>query len=299
VVERRKVLEMLAERALNAGVDVRFGHQLVRIDTDAVGATITVRDVKRDRVERVRTRRVIGADGVASRVAREFGMRGPSAVPLFQAIVDAPADLSLDVTQVWFDTAETPYFYWVISDAPGRASVGLIGTDGRRALASLRRFLDTRGLRVHELQAGRIPLSPRRPSSWRSVGGAEVFLVGDAAGHVKITTVGGLVTGLAGARAAADAIIEGVPYASRLRSLHRELAWHRRVRAVLDRFCETDYDDLLALMDERTMGILGTTTRDELAATFARLIVTQPRLLWFGRRFLSSRAAASGRGVEG
>jgi flavin-dependent dehydrogenase len=194
------------------------------------------------------------------------------------------------VTEVWFDPGDTPYFYWVIPDGPGRAAVGVIGTDGPRALAGLRRFLGARRMRVRELQAGRIPLSPARPRTWGRAGGCDVFLAGDAAGHVKVTTVGGLVTGLVGARAVADSITTGVPYRTTLRPLHRELSRHRFVRRALDRFRATDYDRLLRLMDSRTAALLGTATRDELARTFGRIVWTQPRLLWFARRLVGRTA---------
>ena len=56
------------------------------------------------------------------------------------------------------------------------------------------------------------------------------------ASHVKVTTVGGLVTGLWGARAAAESILKNTSYAKALRRLNRELWLHELIRRVLNRF---------------------------------------------------------------
>ena len=56
----------------------------------------------------------------------------------------------------------------------------------------------------------------------RQVGNGSVYVVGDAAGQVKVTTVGGIVTGFRGALGVAEAILYGGASAE-LRSLRREL----------------------------------------------------------------------------
>ena len=61
---------------------------------------------------------------------------------------------------------------------------------------------------------------------WRRRAGGEIYLVGDGAAQVKVTTVGGLVTGLRGAKAAANAILRRSDYVKELRALKRELSLH-------------------------------------------------------------------------
>ena len=60
-------------------------------------------------------------------------------------------------------------------------------------------------------------------------------MVGDAAGQVKVTTVGGTVTGIEGANAAARAILKRTSYRHELSSLKRELDLHWFIRVMLDR----------------------------------------------------------------
>lgn len=105
--------------------------------------------------------------------------------------------------------------------------------------------------------------------------------------------MGGLVTGLWGARAVAAAILGQGDYGTELRLLRRELDLHlhRLVRSVLNRFSGTDYDRLLELLDGRITQLLGFHTRDELAKAFWRLLFAQPRLLGFAARLLLPRGA--------
>ncbi len=112
----------------------------------------------------------------------------------------------------------------------------------------------------------------------RRAGAARALLVGDAAAHVKVTTVGGLVSGLAGARAAAQAVITGRPYAQTLAPLQRELLIHDGMRWALDRFADADYDRLLGGLAPRTLRWLETQPRDRVASSLPALLLGQPRL---------------------
>jgi flavin-dependent dehydrogenase len=116
-----------------------------------------------------------------------------------------------------------------------------------------------------------------------------VFAVGDAAAQVKVTTVGGVVTGLYGAKALAHAILNGRNYSKSLRELKRELNLHVLVRQVLNRFNGEDYDELLGMINGGVKDILEEWTRDELKQMFFRMIWTNPRLIKLGAKaFLKS-----------
>jgi flavin-dependent dehydrogenase len=116
---------------------------------------------------------------------------------------------------------------------------------------------------------------------WRRLAGCNVYLIGDAAAQVKVTTVGGLVTGLRGARAAADANLHRTHYLQELRPLRRELSLHLFIRSVLNGFCSADYDRLLGLLNEKTIQLLGRYNRDQAAGMLYRILLAQPRFLGF------------------
>ena len=124
----------------------------------------------------------------------------------------------------------------------------------------------------------------------RAVGEGSVYLVGDAAGQVKVSTVGGIVTGLRGALGVVQAILSGG--ASReLRTLRRELDLHLFLRRTLHDFQQSDYSRLVDLLNEPAKESLGAYSRDEAWKIVWRLCLSQPRLVLLGLRGLLMRRA--------
>src|ERR1700738_449132 len=150
----------------------------------------------------------VGADGAASRVARTAGWPPIETVPLVQAIVRLPKDYPPDTTRVWFVPDAPPYFYWLIPESPERGALGVIGEDGRDTARCLARFLEKKHLEALEWQGARIPVYKRWVPVKKRLGKGNVYLVGDAAAQVKVSTVGGIVTGFRGAQAVAGWILE-------------------------------------------------------------------------------------------
>jgi flavin-dependent dehydrogenase len=227
----------------------------------------------------------VGADGAASRVARVAGWPAQTTVPLVQAIVRLPHDMPADTTRVWFIPDDTPYFYWLIPESPTQGVVGLIGEQGPATRRALERFLERKHLEPIEYQAARIPVYSKWIPVRRRLGGGDVYLVGDAAGHVKVTTVGGIVTGLRGARGVAEAILNGGP-GRRLRALRRELDLHLLIRRAIHNFTQAQYSHLVDLLNAGARQELEAQTRDEPGRVLWRLCLHQPRLLLLGLRAL-------------
>jgi len=288
VIERGRLARALADRARDAGVELRYGYDFLGFIPCSGGVTLRLR-ADDGREARVSARAVIGADGAFSHVAAMAGIRRPSVVPILQAEVRLPSDWDPAVTQVWFDARDTRFFYWLIPESSERAVVGLVGDPGVDMRALLRRFLRRHGLEPLGYQGALVAMHHPRLRPWARVGDAPVLLVGDAAGQVKVTTVGGTVTGFLGAAAAARALIKGTPYARELRALERELDLHWLLRVLLDRMDNAAYDRLVESITPRVRQILGRYTRDELTGALWRLLLSQPRLLVFGLRLLLQR----------
>ena len=132
-----------------------------------------------------------------SAVAQAAGWPRQKTVPLVQAIVKLPAGMPSDTVRVWFIPDDTPYFYWLIPDSPDRGALGLIGVDGQETRRSLEKFMEKRAFTPLGFQGARVPLYNGWVPVQRKVGRGSVYLVGDAAGQVKVSTVGGIVTGFA------------------------------------------------------------------------------------------------------
>jgi digeranylgeranylglycerophospholipid reductase len=232
VVERSAVVRLLAKKALQAGVEIRGGCKFLNMEPAEGGAKLTIRDVHHDRVEEFKSKTVIGADGTFSRVAKIATGNGNETTRILQTIVKLPARVHVSTTQVWFQPEDTPYFYWLIPESQKQAAVGFIAEEGKSAKVKLERFLARQGLEILEMQAARIPVYTHSIRPWRKMFESDIYLVGDAAAQVKVTTVGGLVTGLRGAKAAADAILQRTLYLNELKSLRRELSLHLILRSV-------------------------------------------------------------------
>mgnify|MGYP002632650732 CR=1 FL=1 len=283
IIERAVLVPGLAELAKAAGVDLRMGSRVRSLTATADGVTLEVG--RNGSTEELRATTVVGADGTFSRVARAAGWPPLTTVPLIQAIVTLPPDLPPDTTRVWFQPDDTRFFYWLIPESPERGALGLIGEDGPETRRCLERFLEQQHLEPLEFQAARIPCYTQWVPPQRRMGGADIYLVGDAAAHVKVTTIGGIVTGFRGALGVADTILHGRT-SDALGRLKRELDWHRLLRRSLERFSEDDYGLLLDVLNPSAKGVLSTLTRDEPARVMLRLCLAQPRLVLLGLRTL-------------
>ncbi len=285
VVERSAVVRMLARLAVDAGVEIRGGCKLINLEPGNGSLTMTIRDCHRERVEQIKTKALIGADGMSSRVGKTIIGNGHATTPILQAIVELPRGERQGTTKVWFEPEDTRYFYWSIPQSQGYAAVGFIAEEGKHARNRLDRFLDRVGLKPVEMQSARIPSYAYFTRPWRRVAGCDVYLIGDAAAQVKVTTVGGLVTGLRGAKAAANAILRRTNYLKEMRSLRTELSLHLLIRNVLNRFGGADYDRLLGLLNQRMIHLFGVHNRDHAAKIVCRILLAQPRLLSFAGIF--------------
>jgi flavin-dependent dehydrogenase len=282
VLERERLVQLLAEKAREVGAHIELAHRFLGFEVDKNGIMVSLLDLQRDRVEQLPATFLVGADGVFSQVARAAKLDHRASVPILQAKVTLPPDSSHDTTRVCFNRQETRYFYWLIPESAERGMVGLIADEPEEAHRSLERFLDEHRLQPLDFQAAQVALYRRTPMPLRRVGQGVIFCIGDAAGQVKVTTVGGVVTGLRAARAVAQAILRQTDYEADLRDLRRELNLHLLIRSVLNRFTDADYDELLRLLNQQSQHILGAYTRDEISRSFWRLALAQPRGLLLG-----------------
>jgi flavin-dependent dehydrogenase len=295
IVERSALIRTLAQRAQGAGAELCLGQQLCGFEPERGGTHAVLRQRGSDRTRRVRVRHVIGADGAHSGVARALGHPRHRMVTNLQARVALPRGADPSVSQVWFRPHDTRYFYWLIPDSAECAVVGLAHEDGAEARPRLEAFLRAHDMDPLGYQAARIPMHGPARSPHARVGGADVYLVGDAAGQVKVTTVGGTVTGFRGARAAARAIARSSSYHQELRRLTRELNLHWMLRWVLNRFREEEYSTLLGSLNARLHALLSARNRDRLDGAFWSLALGQPRLVLLAGRSLVALSAGTQR----
>jgi flavin-dependent dehydrogenase len=292
IIERTKLIHALAREACEAGAVIDCDTRFHAVAPNARGLRLEV-ETKGKR-EELHAASVVGADGAASRVARSAGWPALETVPLLQAIVRLPQDCPADTVRVWFVPDDTPYFYWLIPESEERAALGLIAGDGGDASKCLTQFMEKRGMEPLEWQGARIPVYRGWIPVRRRIGKGDVYLVGDAAAQVKVTTVGGIVTGFRGARGVAQSILENGKSAE-LKSLRRELGTHWLIRRALHHFEQSDYCRLVDLLDGSARRKLGEITRDESARLLWEVARRQPKLVLLGLRGLLLGGSAARR----
>lgn len=191
VVRRIEFDHALARIARARGIEVRDGTRVLRVATDAAGATLDLPDGP------VRTRVVVGADGVSGIVRRQLGFArsGLRAQVVEVDTEDLPDDQPRDTAVFDFATAALKGYAWdfptqidgVAHVCRGAYVIRTLGPDDARARA--RDYLETRGLdlaryRVKQFaecgwEPGFVPGVPRG------------LLVGEAAG-IDIATGEGI-----------------------------------------------------------------------------------------------------------
>lgn len=294
IIERSRLIHSLAKHAQEAGAQIALGRNFRSLNAENGKITLDLEHAAGKSTEQFSAQTVVAGDGASSRVAQSAGWPKSKTVPLVQAIVPLPKDMSPDTVRVWFVPADTPYFYWLIPESAERGALGLIGEVGSEARKHLEAFLVKRNLEPLAFQGARIPVYTRWVPVRKKLAGAEVFLVGDAADQVKVSTVGGIVTGLRGAAGVAEAILGGG--ASReLRELRRELDMHLLIRRAMHRFTQDDYSRLVDSLNAPAKRSLSQYSRDEALKVLWRVCASQPRLILMGLRGILTNGRAFGR----
>ncbi len=286
IVDRSDLIALLTRLAQNRGTTIRWAHNFLGLVPTREGLGVELWDRAAQRRVRLCAKNVVAGDGAASEVARVAELNSRPRVPILQAKVKLRPHQDPSTVDTWFDPGSTRYFYWLIPDSPRTAAVGLAADEPRQARQALLSFLKARGLEPYAMEAAWVSLFPARLQPERTYGAGKVYLVGDSAGQVKDSTVGGTVTGLKGAAAAAQAILTGTPYREELRGLRRELLAHHLVRSFLNRFTHEDYRRLFDALSPRVLSVLSCRNRDHLASMLFTLVLAQPRLLSLAARAL-------------
>jgi flavin-dependent dehydrogenase len=292
IIERGQMTRALEQRARAAGAQIFCGHRFRALHPDPDGVALTLDTAAGTR--QVCARALIGADGITSAVARAVQLPLPPTVPIIQAEVALPPGWNPNVTRVWFDTEGTRFFYWLIPESATHGVAGLIGDDSNAITALLDRFLAQHDLHPLAYQASRVALYHPGLKPQAHVGTAPVLLIGDAAGQVKVTTVGGSVTGFWGAEAAVRSLLHGTSYAAALRPLHAELALHWWLRLLIERLDNAGYDQLVHHVTHPVRQFLSRYNRDQMARHIWQLLFLQPRFVPLLLRLLQSRRARTG-----
>lgn len=283
VIERSKLLSELEAQAKQSGVEILTNQRFLNLKPNGKQLAFSIANNGNGTPVEQYTHILVGADGTFSCVAKSGGWPKPTTVPLIQAVVKLPKDMPSDCTRVWFLPEVTPYFFWLIPHSSTHGVLGLIAEQEKQGRMHLEHFLETKGVVPIEFQSAMIPLYTRWVPVFRKIGQGDVYLVGDAAGHVKATTVGGVVTGFRGALNVVDCILKNRNNLN-YNGLRRELDLHNLIRKNLQGFTQEDYVKLLDMLNPLVTRSLASFNRDETVKLLFHLFLGQPKLLLIGLR---------------
>lgn len=291
IVCRTKFDQMIAERARQAGATIRTNCLFVEVkDNVLVFKDKTTGELFNDTAEII-----IGADGPRSKIAKHFFPK--NMIPSYsgmQVVVTKPAkDIRPHTYDTYFGDDFPCFFGWDVPESPTATRLGL--AVHKNVSQHYDKFCSKVGVTKDdfgERQGGQIPVfNPK--NQWHAVAGsAHVFLVGDAATQIKSTTGGGIIPHLHCATFLASCIATQSYARYRItlsNPVSRELYMHLFVRLVLDTFSNKDYDRLVRWCAKPQLRCaLASYSRDNATLLFPKIMLAQPRLLWFAKNGIAA-----------
>lgn len=275
LIDRRRFDRYLFEKALKKGVKFYLNHRYAGMDKNKVYFD------NKGKIVRIKSDIVMGADGPLSHVAKSNAIYCEREFYVgVQARVKGNFDK--DCYEVYLGSICPGFFAWIIPESESIARIGIASK--RNASNLFSKFLSLKGYRkedIIERQGGLIPIWNKKIEVQKD----NVYLVGDAAAHVKATTGGGLVPGLKVADRLADCIKDDNDYKKALKLINKELNMHLRIRKILDKFSDKDYDNLLELLNQnKVKKTLKINNRDRSVMLIIKLILAEPRMLFYAKK---------------
>ena len=261
IVDREMLDRWLIRRAERAGAELRFRSKVKGVvPCREIGILVKGSDFA------VRSSVVVLAEGGCRRLTEKLGFGCLSKLKGIQFEVEDFEFKAEDFVELFFGWRFFPGFFgWVIPLNDGKARVGLCVNT---ALTSIppRIYLE-KALKGHPILAARaaksrivrayggiIPIHGPVSRPWHPRG---IILVGDAAGHAKSTTGGGVFFGLKAGELAGEAAArfpeEGIRAlkfyeASCRKAFGLELAFTSKVRQMLDSLSDQELDEIFRLI---------------------------------------------------
>jgi len=261
-VDRAKFDKYISEKAKDAGASYHLNSKveaLIMENAFVRGAIINREGMN----EKKRTKLIVDAEGISSRIAREVGLPQPNKILNgVEAEVENVKEADSDTVDVYLGNSYAPGFYaWLIPKKGGSAKVGLATRKGNPK-DLLQKLMLKHPAASRKLRSARIlrtmfhPITLGGPTRQPYSNG--FLAVGDAASQVKPTTGGGVIFGMTCGQIAADTASEALDrndfsrqflakYQERCRELIGfDMKIMLRIRKTLDAFSDQRIDEAVA-----------------------------------------------------
>jgi digeranylgeranylglycerophospholipid reductase len=234
ILERRIFDYELAKLAVREGAELvtkAYVYDLLREGEAIVGVRAVIKDEKVD----LRSKVVVGADGVESRVGKWGGIDTTCSIHDMESCAQLTLggiEVEQGVLEFYFGGQVAPGGYvWVFPKGQDSANVGIgIGVDcakEKSAVRYLEEFVQKKYPKAAILTriAGGVPCA----KTCDQIVKGNIIIVGDAAHQVNPTSGGGIISGMIGGMIAGQVIAEAVPKSDWRHLLEYEKRWHKRL----------------------------------------------------------------------
>ena len=275
IVHRTQFDSFFVDMAIKAGATLHLNHSFLRKE----GKNIIVKDTIH-KVEKVITPDiVIAADGPLSPTAKAYNFYHPERINFYGIQATVEGQFESHTIKTYFGTDVCPgLFAWVVPESATLARVGIATVKDSKHYFD--QFMKEHHFVAKEIQAGAIPIyHPKQKLQQENC-----YLVGDAAGYVKATTLGGLVPGLQQAKILADCIITGKNYEKEIAPVRKKMQLHLKVHQIFDKFNDDDWDTLVSYVAQpKIQKVFEQHTRDNPIPLVLKSLFKEPRFLRFGK----------------
>ncbi len=199
VMDRDQFDKDASAMAISSGADIRINSRVLSVKVDEEGVTARYR--QDGNLKEIRSRIVVGADGVNSIVRKELGYPRPSRVVSTYQVDSAARMEDQNSVNVYVGSQSTQGFFGWATPAGELSKIG-VGTYRKPAFDHFQYINRKFGShKILGINGGGIPITFLKKTY-----GKRNLLVGDAAGIVKPLSGGGIFTGIVSARHASEAI---------------------------------------------------------------------------------------------
>ena len=235
VLERRLFDYELAKLAAHEGAEVITKAYVYDLLKDGDGKAAGVKALIKDKPVEIRSRIVVGADGVETRVGKWAGIDTACSIHDMESCAQmtiAGIQLKQDCLEFYFGDAIAPGGYlWVFPKGMSTANVGIgISVEESKkksAIRYLQEFVDRTYPHAAVLThiAGGVPCAKTCSTLVKN----NVMLVGDAGHQVNPTSGGGIVSGMIGGMIAGQVAAEVIKRNDLSNLMDYEKQWHKRL----------------------------------------------------------------------
>jgi len=243
VLDRFLFDQLFYKKARRLGVEVRQESKLI----DARNSSLFMQS--KGRGEFIKSRITVGADGANSIVRHSLfpKMFENEFVQAYQVRAEGHFEKSL--VELHFGAFAPGFFGWVVPESESVARVGIGAKLGENISECMGKFLEKRPVsRILSKSSALIPIAPPQKEIMKE----STLLAGDAAGHTKATSGGGIVFGLKAAEACAETIANHLKhrkpladYSKNLQAINKELSVHWKIYSYIQGLSSRQFDQLL------------------------------------------------------